>query len=156
MAASSPRTPAQLRRWSDAHQNHQWGLAAIFDAVRHPRLSPNDVTGSGINHLIAYCETSLSLNNIVKLILIGMIMASAFPAILVYAMDLMPGRVGVIAGVFYGVSFGMGALSAAALGHLADLTSIDTVYGLCAYLPALGLLAWFLPTSTSTGAKPAH
>ncbi len=93
---------------------------------------------------------------IVLTVLIGMVMASAFPAILVYALDLMPGRIGVVAGVFYGVSFGMGALSAAALGHLADLTSIDTVYALCAYLPAIGLLTWFLPYSISSGAKAAH
>ncbi len=77
--------------------------------------------------------------------LIGMIMASAFPAILVYAMELMPGRIGTIAGMFYGVSFGLGALSAALLGKLADLTSLDAVYHLCAFLPLLGLLTWFLP-----------
>jgi MFS transporter, FSR family, fosmidomycin resistance protein len=77
--------------------------------------------------------------------LIGMIMASAFPAMLVYAMDLLPGRIGTIAGVFYGVTFGLGALSAALLGVLADVTSLDTVYRLCSYLPLIGLLAWFLP-----------
>jgi MFS transporter, FSR family, fosmidomycin resistance protein len=78
-------------------------------------------------------------------ILIGMIMASAFPAILVYALELLPGKVGTIAGLFYGVSFGLGALAAALLGELADLTSIVTVYRLCAVLPLLGLLTWFLP-----------
>jgi FSR family fosmidomycin resistance protein-like MFS transporter len=78
-------------------------------------------------------------------IVIGMIMASAFPAILVYALELLPGRVGMIAGLFYGVTFGLGALSAAALGELADLTSMTTVYRLCAFLPLLGLLTWFLP-----------
>jgi MFS transporter, FSR family, fosmidomycin resistance protein len=78
--------------------------------------------------------------------LIGMIMASAFPAILVYALELLPGKVGMIAGLFYGVSFGLGALSAALLGELADLTSMTTVYRLCAFLPLIGLLTWFLPT----------
>ncbi len=78
-------------------------------------------------------------------VLIGGIMASAFPAILTYALELLPGRVGMIAGLFYGVSFGLGAVSAALLGYLADLTSISTVYGLCAFLPLLGLLTWFLP-----------
>ena len=74
-----------------------------------------------------------------------MIMASAFPAILVYALELLPGKVGMIAGLFYGVSFGLGALSAALMGELADLTSIDFVYQMCAFLPLLGLLTWFLP-----------
>jgi FSR family fosmidomycin resistance protein-like MFS transporter len=78
-------------------------------------------------------------------ILIGMIMASAFPAILVYALELIPGKVGMIAGLFYGVSFGLGAVSAARLGELADITSIATVYRICAVLPLLGLLTWFLP-----------
>ena len=78
-------------------------------------------------------------------IIIGMIMASAFPAILVYALELLPGKVGMIAGLFYGVSFGLGALSAALMGELADITSMTTVYRLCAFLPLLGLLTWFLP-----------
>jgi len=84
--------------------------------------------------------------------IIGMIMASAFPAILVYALELLPGKVGMIAGLFYGVSFGLGALSAALMGGLADLTSLTTVYRLCAFLPLLGLLTWFLP-STAPGMK---
>jgi FSR family fosmidomycin resistance protein-like MFS transporter len=82
---------------------------------------------------------------VVLTVIIGMIMASAFPAILVYALELMPGKVGMIAGLFYGVSFGLGALSAALLGEIADWTSIETVYRLCAFLPLLGLLTWFLP-----------
>ena len=79
-------------------------------------------------------------------VIVGMIMASAFPAILVYALELLPGRVGMIAGLFYGVSFGLGALSAAMLGVFADMTSLTTVYRLCAFLPLIGLLTWFLPT----------
>ena len=83
--------------------------------------------------------------------LIGGIMASAFPAILVYALELMPGKVGMIAGLFYGVSFGLGALSAAFLGVLADHIGLAAVYNLCALLPLLGLLTWFLPDASRTG-----
>ena len=78
-------------------------------------------------------------------VIIGIIMASAFPAILVYAMDLLPGRLGLVAGVFYGLSFGLGGISAALLGELADFTSISFVFHLCAFLPLIGLLTWFLP-----------
>jgi FSR family fosmidomycin resistance protein-like MFS transporter len=76
---------------------------------------------------------------------IGVIMASAFSAILVYAQELVPGRVGTVAGVFFGFAFGLGGLGAAALGALADHTSIDFVYKICAYLPLIGLLTAFLP-----------
>jgi len=76
---------------------------------------------------------------------IGLILASAFSAILVYAQDLLPGRVGTVAGMFFGFSFGLGGLGAAALGQVADWTSIDTVYRLCSFLPLIGLLTAFLP-----------
>lgn len=81
---------------------------------------------------------------------IGMILASAMPAILVYAQELLPGRVGLVGGLFFGLSFGMGGLGAAVLGEVADQTSIDFVYRLCAFLPAIGLLAAFLPRITPT------
>jgi len=77
--------------------------------------------------------------------LIAFIMASAFSAILVYAQDLLPGRVGLVAGIFFGFSFGLGGLGAAALGQLADWTSITTVYRICSFLPLLGLATAFLP-----------
>jgi len=76
---------------------------------------------------------------------IGVILASAFPAIVVYAQELLPGRVGTVAGLFFGFAFGMGGLGAAVLGQLADMTSIGFVYGVCAFLPLIGLLAVFLP-----------
>ena len=76
---------------------------------------------------------------------IGLILASAFPAIVVFAQELVPGKVGMISGLFFGFSFGMGGLGAAALGWLADRTSIETVYQICAFLPAIGLLTAFLP-----------
>jgi FSR family fosmidomycin resistance protein-like MFS transporter len=76
---------------------------------------------------------------------IGLILASAFSAIVVYAQELVPSRVGAVAGLFFGFAFGMGALGAAALGWLADRTSIGFVYRVCAFLPLLGLLTVFLP-----------
>src|ERR1700744_4969433 len=78
-------------------------------------------------------------------VLVGLCLASAFPAILVYAQELVPGRVGMISGLFFGFAFGMGGIGAAVLGHIADATSIFYVYKICAYLPAIGLLAAFLP-----------
>ena len=76
---------------------------------------------------------------------IGLILASAFSAIVVYAQELVPGRVGMIARLFFGFAFGMGGLGAAVLGRLADATSIEFVYRLCAFLPLIGLLTAFLP-----------
>jgi MFS transporter, FSR family, fosmidomycin resistance protein len=78
-------------------------------------------------------------------VFIGMILASAFSAILVYAQDLVPGKVGLIAGLFYGLAFGMGGIGSAVLGKLADRTGIQHVFHLCAFLPLLGLLTAFLP-----------
>lgn len=76
---------------------------------------------------------------------IGLILASAFPAIVVFAQELVPGKVGMISGLFFGFSFGMGGLGAAALGWLADRAGIEMVYQLCAFLPVIGLLTAFLP-----------
>ncbi|HZI79026.1 MAG TPA: MFS transporter [Vicinamibacterales bacterium] len=78
-------------------------------------------------------------------VVIGLILASAFPAIVVFAQELVPGRVGMVSGLFFGFAFGAGAVGAALLGVLADATSIDVVYRVCAFLPALGLLTYFLP-----------
>jgi FSR family fosmidomycin resistance protein-like MFS transporter len=78
-------------------------------------------------------------------IVIALVMASAFPAILVYAHELLPGRVGMVSGMFFGFSFGLGGLAAAGLGQIADAYGIVFVYHLTAWLPAIGLLVWFLP-----------
>jgi FSR family fosmidomycin resistance protein-like MFS transporter len=78
-------------------------------------------------------------------LIIGVVLASAFPAIVVYAQELLPGRVGMISGMFFGFSVGMGGIGAAVLGWLADQTSITFVYKVCAFLPAIGLLTAFLP-----------
>ena len=76
---------------------------------------------------------------------IGLILASAFAAIIVFAQELLPGRVGMISGLFFGFAFGMGGIGAAVLGRLADLTSIGFVYHVCSFLPLIGLLTAFLP-----------
>jgi MFS transporter, FSR family, fosmidomycin resistance protein len=78
-------------------------------------------------------------------VIIGLILASAFSAILVYGQELMPGKIGMISGLFFGLAFGMGGVGAALLGKLTDLTSLDFVYRVCSYLPAIGLLTAFLP-----------
>ena len=78
-------------------------------------------------------------------VIIGIILASAFSAILVYAQELVPGKVGLIAGLFFGLAFGMAGIGSAVLGELADRTSIEYVFQLCAFLPLIGLLTAFLP-----------
>lgn len=98
-------------------------------------------------------------------VIIGVTLASASSAIVVYAIDLLPGRVGMVAGLFFGLSFGLAGVGAAALGGLADMTSIDFVYQLCAFLPLIGLLTVLLPdigrpprpaaAEQAVGAKPA-
>jgi MFS transporter, FSR family, fosmidomycin resistance protein len=90
-------------------------------------------------------------------VVVGFILASAFPAIVVYGQELIPGRVGMVAGLFFGLSFGAGGLGAALLGKIADATSIEHVYRLCAFLPALGALAAFLPNfRNEPGASPSR
>ena len=78
-------------------------------------------------------------------VFIGVILASAFPAIIVYAQELVPGKVGMIAGLFFGLAFGMGGIGSAVLGKLADVTSITYIFQVCSFLPLLGVLTWFLP-----------
>ncbi len=81
-------------------------------------------------------------------VIIGVIIASAFPAIVVYAIELVPGRVGLISGMFFGFAFGMGGIAAAVLGFLADMNGIAWVFWVCAWLPAMGVLTIFLPRRT--------
>jgi FSR family fosmidomycin resistance protein-like MFS transporter len=82
---------------------------------------------------------------VIDSVLIGLVLSSAFSAMVVYAQELAPGHIGTIAGLFFGLSFGLGGLGAAALGLVADMTSLNFVYNICAFLPAIGLLAFFLP-----------
>lgn len=84
-------------------------------------------------------------------VVIGLVLASAFTAILVYAQELLPGKVGMVSGLFFGLAFGMGGIGAAVLGKLADMTSIGFVYHVCSYLPVIGLLTAFLPNLEKLG-----
>ncbi|WP_395743584.1 MFS transporter [Prosthecobacter sp.] len=89
-------------------------------------------------------------------VIIGLILASAFSAILVYAQELMPGKVGMIAGLFFGLAFGIAGIGSAVLGKLADHEGINFVFHFCAFLPLLGLLTVFLPEVESEAAKAGH
>ncbi|WP_324752034.1 MFS transporter [Roseovarius sp. Pro17] len=84
-------------------------------------------------------------------IIINLIMASAFASILIYAMDLLPNRIGLIGGLFYGLNFGLGGVAAGFLGVLADSYGVETVYRICSFLPLAGLMAWFLPPVDDVG-----
>ncbi len=88
-------------------------------------------------------------------VVIGVIISSAFPAIVVYAQELIPGRTGMISGVFFGLIFGVGGIGAAVLGSLADRSGIEFVYQLCSYLPLIGLLTGLLPNVESTARTAA-
>ena len=98
--------------------------------------------------------------SVVLTMIIGFMLASAFPAILVYAQELFPGRIGTVSGLFFGLAFGLAGIGAAVLGKLADLWGIVAIYQICAFLPLIGLLAIFLPDlrhpiPTSSQLKPA-
>ena len=86
-------------------------------------------------------------------VIIGIVLSSAFSAILVYAQELMPGKIGMVSGLFFGLAFGSAGIGAALLGRLADATSIAVVYRICAFLPAIGLLTAFLPNIEPRRAK---
>jgi FSR family fosmidomycin resistance protein-like MFS transporter len=86
-------------------------------------------------------------------VIIGIILASAFSAILVYAQDLIPTKIGTVSGLFFGLAFGLGGVGAALLGKLADHSSINFVYHVCSFLPALGILTAFLPDLTPRPAR---
>jgi FSR family fosmidomycin resistance protein-like MFS transporter len=86
------------------------------------------------------------LGTCVLSIFIGLILSSAFSAILVYAQELLPGKVGTIAGLFFGLAFGIAGIAAAVLGRIVDTDGIEYVYRVCSFLPLLGIAAWLLPS----------
>jgi FSR family fosmidomycin resistance protein-like MFS transporter len=92
--------------------------------------------------------------SVVLTMIIGFMLSSAFPAILVYAQELFPGRIGVVSGLFFGLAFGLAGIGAAVLGQLADLWGVTTVYKICSFLPLIGLLAVFLPNIRRTAQQP--
>lgn len=89
----------------------------------------------------------------VLIVIIGLILSSAFPAIIVYAQELLPKKLGMVSGLFYGFAFGMGGIGSAVLGWQADHTSIEFIYHLCSYLPLIGIVAYFLPDLQKTPYK---
>ncbi len=111
------------------------------------------VSGSKDNSILGVLPFTLLLPHLglvataINSIAIGLIISSAFSAIVVYAQELTPGNVGAVAGLFFGLSFGLGGIGAALLGALADRTSLTFVYQVCAFLPAVGLLGALLPTA---------
>ena len=123
-------------------------LGTILGGPIGDRVGPKRVIWGSILGVLPFTIALPHMNLIWTVILtvpIGIILASAFAAIVVYGQELIPGKVGMVAGLFFGFAFGMGGIGAAVLGELADWTSITFVYQLCAFLPALGLFAAFLP-----------
>lgn len=85
------------------------------------------------------------LATIIMSFCVGLILSSAFPAILLYAQELLPSKLGLISGLFFGFAFGVAGIASAVLGNMADKFGIEAVYNVCAYMPLLGLVTWFLP-----------
>ena len=146
-----------MSRFHVSVQNAQLHLALFLGAVAAGTFIGGPVGDRFGRKLVIWCSilgvlpftlilpyASLWWTSVLS-VLIGLILASAFSAILVYAQELMPGRIGAVSGLFFGFAFGLGGIGAAILGKLADLTSIDFVYHVCAYLPAIGILTAFLP-----------
>ncbi|MBM5783132.1 MAG: MFS transporter, partial [Pelagibacterales bacterium] len=92
--------------------------------------------------IIPYCNLFWTA---ILIFFVGLIISSAFSAILVYVQEILPGRVGMVSGLFFGIGFGMAGIAAALLGKIADLTSIEFVYKICSFLPTIGLCTYFLP-----------
>jgi FSR family fosmidomycin resistance protein-like MFS transporter len=157
-----------IHRFGVGVQSAQLHLFAFLAAVAAGTIIGGPVGDRFGRKLVIWCSIlgvlpfTLALPHVglawtgVLSVIIGFILASAFSAILVYAQELVPGRVGLISGLFFGLAFGIAGIGAAALGDLADHTSIEFVYRLCAYLPALGLLTAWLPEVELPGAARMH
>ena len=122
------------------------GLIGVIDSYIPGLIRPDGEGGVFTTEQVTDIATG---STGVLAVTVAIIMASAFSAILVYAQDLLPGRVGLVAGMFFGVSFGLGGLGAAALGEIADHAGIEAVYKVTPFLLLLGLLTAFLPRQPS-------
>jgi FSR family fosmidomycin resistance protein-like MFS transporter len=155
-----------IHRFGVSVQSAQLHLFAFLAAVAAGTIIGGPVGDRFGRKLVIWCSIlgvlpfTLALPHVglawtgVLSVVIGFILASAFSAILVYAQELVPGKVGMISGLFFGFAFGIAGIGAAALGRLADHTSIEFVYRLCAFLPALGLLtAWLPPVRLTARAR---
>ncbi len=155
-----------IHRFGVGVQSAQLHLFAFLGAVAAGTIVGGPVGDRFGRKLVIWCSIlgvlpfTLALPHVglfwtgVLSVVIGFILASAFSAILVYAQELVPGKVGMISGLFFGFAFGIAGIGAAVLGRLADSTSIEFVYRLCAYLPALGLLTAWLPNMEAGGRHP--
>ncbi len=115
----------------------------VGDRIGRKRVIWGSILGvAPFSMCLPYCGLAMT---VALTVIIGLVLASAFSAILVYAQELVPGKVGLIAGLFFGLAFGIAGIGSAALGRLADVAGIETGYRFCAYLPLIGLLTAFLP-----------
>lgn len=130
------------------------GGGVLGDRIGRQRVIWFSILGA-LPFSLALPYANLPLTGVLTIV-INVIMSSAFAAILIYAMELLPGRVGLIGGLFYGLSFGLGGLAAAILGAVADRVGVDAVYRICSFLPLVGLLAWFLPRLPAGAASVRH
>ena len=134
-----------------AHQREHEGATPLEGAVHAARTRLRPILMTSFAFILGVAPFSLTLphvglvGTVILTVFIGIILASAFSAILVYAQELVPGKVGMIAGLFFGLAFGIAGIGSAALGQLADHTSIEFVFSLCAFLPLIGLLTVLLP-----------
>jgi FSR family fosmidomycin resistance protein-like MFS transporter len=116
---------------------------AVSDRIGRKRMIWLSILGAApFTLVLPYADLTWTL---LLVMLIGLIIASAFSAIVVFAQELMPNRIGTVSGLFFGLAFGFGGIGAAILGALADHFGIESVFGLCAYVPLLGAVAFLLP-----------
>ena len=150
-SASTPSTPTSATALPAASTTAPSGTAGQSGTANAPAMTGTPAMTVIWISILGILPFTLALPHVgfaasgVLTVLIGLILASAFPAIVVFAQELVPGRVGMVAGIFFGLSFGMGGIAAAFLGVFADWYGIRTVYIICSFLPVIGILTVLLP-----------